>query len=118
MKNKSAIITLFALAFVAVAFGQDPTVTPAGIAVPDFVTSFITGFAGSHPWLVTALVVVGGLRLLFKPAVTAYEAYVKSTPDGADDARLAAVEASAVYKWVAWLLDYAASIKVGPQFGK
>lgn len=114
MKKLTAII-IPALGFAAVAFGQDASVTPAGIAVPDFVTQFITSFAGSHPWLVTALVLVGGLRLLFKPAVTAYESYVKNTADTADDERLAKIEASVAYKWVAWLLDYAASIKVGPQ---
>ena len=62
-----------------------------------------------------ALVVIGGLRLVFKPLVTAYENWVKSTPDTADDERLAKIEASVPYKWLAWLLDYAASIKVGPQ---
>ncbi len=114
MKKLTAIIIL-AVGVAVSAFAQDPNVTPAGISVPDFVTSLVTNFATSHPWLAAALVVIGGLRIVFKPLVTAYENWVKSTPDTADDERLAKIEASVPYKWFAWLLDYAASIKVGPQ---
>lgn len=77
---------------------------------------FIVSFAQSHPWLLTVLAAIATLRLVFKPIVTALEAYVKGTPQVTDDEWFAKVEHSRAFKVFAWLLDYLGSIKVGPQF--
>lgn len=107
-----AVIGLFAL--LPVTHAQDTTVPAADPAVPDFITTFITSFATSHPWVTTLLAVVGALRLLFKPIMTAIENYVRSTPDTGDDAKLEAAKASPIFKAIRFILDYGASIKIGP----
>lgn len=79
-------------------------------------TPFIVGFATSHPWLLTALAAIATLRLVFKPLVSAVEAFVKSSPSTADDELLQKVEHSAGFRVFAYLLDWLGSMKVGPQF--
>ena len=66
MKKLTAIIIL-AVGVAVSAFAQDPNVTPAGISVPDFVTSLVTNFATSHPWLAAALVALSGLPGIDRP---------------------------------------------------
>jgi hypothetical protein len=124
-----ATAILFAAAFCFASFWFAPSVHAQ--AAPDqstavanaaldtagvFAQPFIVSFAQSHPWLLSLLAVVATLRLVFKPIVSAVEAYVKSTPSTADDAVVANVEHSPIFKVFAWLLDYLGSIKVGPQF--
>lgn len=85
--------------------------TAAAIAQPFIVTASL-----KYPWVITVLVVIGGLRFFFKPLTSLVEAYVRSTPQTKDDEFFDRVRYSPGFKWVAWLLDFGASIKVGPQF--
>lgn len=87
--------------------------TAAAVAQP-----FIVGFAQKHPWLLTVLAAIATLRLVFKPIMSAVEAYVKSTPSTGDDEFVARARHSPAFKAFAWLLDYLGSIKVGPQRAK
>lgn len=84
--------------------------TAATVAEP-----FIVTMAQKYTWLVTLLAIVGTLRLVFKPLVSAAHVFVQSTPSTSDDEALAKVEASRAFKVFAWLLNYLGSIKVGPQ---
>jgi len=63
-------------------------------------------------WLVSILVVIGSLRVIVKPLVALIRAIVKETPSPKDDAWLAKVMASKVYKTVLFCLDWVASIKL------
>lgn len=65
-----------------------------------------------YPNLMSAFVVMGVLRAVFKPLMTVFEAYVVATPSKDDDSLLAKVKASKSYALVAYVLDYAASIKL------
>ena len=85
--------------------------TAAVVAQP-----FIVGLAAKYPWLVSLLAVVATLRLVFKPIMSAVEAYVKSTPGTGDDEWVAKAQHSPAFRVFAWLLDYLGSVKVGPQF--
>ncbi len=84
--------------------------TAAVVAQP-----FIVGLAAKHPWLVSLLAVVATLRLVFKPIMSAVEAYVKSTPSATDDEWVAKAQHSPAFRAFAWVLDYLGSIKVGPR---
>ncbi|MBI5768747.1 MAG: hypothetical protein HZA93_13195 [Verrucomicrobia bacterium] len=95
----------------AIAPAPAPADSSAGV-----IASFITGLAGSHPWIVTLATIIGALRLVFKPIVSGVEAYVKSTPSSTDDELVEKVEHSAAFKSFAWCLDFFGSIKIGPQF--
>lgn len=112
---------LFLFVGVADAFAQE--VATAAVAAPAAPASDLTAVLVSvldplvvqHPWLSMALLVIGGLRTLFKPLVSWLEARAAATPDTADDERLKKAEASWWFRALAWALDFTASIKVGPQ---
>ena len=70
------------------------------------------GLLGKYGWLTTVILVIGSLRILFKPVMLAIENYVKQTPSASDDERLAKFEAGPIYKVVAFILDLGASIKL------
>ena len=72
----------------------------------------IDGLLGKYGWLTTVILVIGSLRLLFKPIMLALENYVHQTPGTSDDDRLARFEASPVYKVIEFILDVGASIKL------
>ena len=74
--------------------------------------ALIDGLLGKYGWLTTVILVIGSLRILFKPVMLAIENYVKQTPSAADDDRLAKFEAGPIYKVIAFVLDLGASIKL------
>lgn len=80
---------------------------------PDVIAETVAGIAAKYPILVTILTIIGGLRAVFKPLVSWYEARVAETADDTDDARLAKWKSSWWFKALAWGLDFGASIKVG-----
>lgn len=65
-----------------------------------------------YPLAVSALAIVGACRAVFKPLFAVLHAYVDATANQKDNLVLEKVEASAVYKGFAFVLDYAASIKL------
>lgn len=78
----------------------------------DAILAFVPALAAKYPVIVSVLFVMGVLRAVFKPIFAVLEAYVAATPNKADDAALAEVEASGAYKAVQFVLDYVASIKL------
>lgn len=77
----------------------------------DFV-ALILEFVAKYPAIGAILVVVGGLRVVFKPIMTAIHAIVDATPSPSDNAVLAKVEASPIYKGFVFVVDLLASIKL------
>ncbi|EEF62081.1 hypothetical protein [Pedosphaera parvula] len=70
----------------------------------------LDGIAGKYGWVATVLIVIGTLRILLKPVMTAIENAVTNDP-----ARLAALqkfEAGPIFAAVAFALDLGASIKL------
>lgn len=72
----------------------------------------IIDFATQHPSLASVLVIIGSLRLVFKPLFAAMHSFAQSSGNTKLDQDLTAVETSQVYTWVSWLLDYVGSIKL------
>ena len=68
--------------------------------------------AGKYGVVVQILSLVGTLRLVMKPIVTAAQAITAATPTTKDDAVVAEVVASKWYKGLSFVLDYLASIKL------
>jgi len=71
-------------------------------------------FAAVAKWPVVSsvLIIMGGLRFLFKPIMSAAEKYVAYTPSLKDDAFFKKLTESKIYKGVAWLVDFFGSIKL------
>ena len=88
----------------------DPAATVTDVASP--LQPLLDGLLGKYGWLTTVILVIGSLRILFKPVMLAIENYVKQTPGTADDERLARFEAGPIYKAIAFVLDLGASIKL------
>lgn len=74
--------------------------------------AFLIGLASQYPVLATIFMVIGGLRVVMKPIMSVLQAYVDYTPDPADNAKLAAVMESSIYKGIAYVLDLFASVKL------
>lgn len=77
---------------------------------PGVVQPLLDGLLGKYGWLTTVLLVIGALRILFKPIMLAVESALKNDP-----VKLAAVqrfEAGPIYKVIATVLDVGASIKL------
>lgn len=74
--------------------------------------AILLGLVVKYPVAMSAFAVIGVLRAIFKPIMTAAHAYVGATDSKSDDEALDKVEKSALYKAFAWFIDYTASIKL------
>jgi hypothetical protein len=80
-------------------------------AAASMATPFIVSLANKYTIIVSILVVVGIMRMIFKPIMSLIESIVKATPSDKDDLFLSKCEASAWYRWLWWVLDWLGSIK-------
>ena len=114
------ILTLALITFIAKSLHAQPA-TPAPDAFPSLsdpstlsITAafqpVIDGLAGKYGWLTTVLLVIGSLRILFKPVMLALENTLKNDP--AKYAAIQKFEAGPLYKTIATVLDLGASIKL------
>lgn len=76
---------------------------------------FVLSLVDKYPASATVFMVIGVLRAVFKPIMTVLAAYVEATPTQADDEWLAKLQENKFYKYFAWFVDYAASIKLPGQ---
>ena len=74
--------------------------------------AIILELAQKYPGLLSAFAVMGVLRAIFKPMMVMLEAYASSTESKKDDEWLAKFKAGKFYAGLAFVLDYAASIKL------
>jgi hypothetical protein len=107
---KTSLILTATLTIAAVAQhagAQD--ISPAS-ATDNPLQPVMDGLMGKYGWIATVLIVIGTLRILLKPVMTALEKAVQNDP-----ARLAALqkfEAGPIFAAVAFALDLGASIKL------
>ena len=103
------IFLISVLFSMSIAYAVDISHEQAGdLAKP--VIEAILGFL--PPSISLVFIVIGALRFVFKPFMTALGAFVKETPSLKDDALYEKVAKGNTYKFLIWLLDYVASIKV------
>jgi hypothetical protein len=100
---------IFAIADVP---GGTPATATETVALPTPSPEFIVKLATDHHWITTILLIVGALRMLFKPLMMVLEWYVKQTSDPNDDRKLEQFEAGPIYKFVSHALDIVASVKL------
>lgn len=72
----------------------------------------ITQLMEQFPVVSTILAVIGGLRVIFKPIMTAVEAVVAATPSPKDNLVVEGIKANVLYKGFVWVLDFFASVKL------
>lgn len=73
---------------------------------------FLLKLVEQHTGLSAVLLGIGTFRAVFKPLVSAAELFVKESPSKKDDKKFEALKNSKVFKALAWILDYTASIKM------
>lgn len=76
------------------------------------VMNFLVSLMIKYPEFGSALMIIGILRSVFKPLQLVAQAYVDASPSKDDNEKLAKIYQSKVFKVIAWLLDYTASIKI------
>lgn len=74
--------------------------------------SWIQDVAAKYPVIVTILTLMGFLRAVMKPLITAIHKYAESTETPVDNEWIAKVENSRALKFFLYGLDYLASVKV------
>jgi hypothetical protein len=75
--------------------------------------SILELYAAKLPdWLLSLLLVVGSLRVLFKPLLALAYAVVSITPSEKDDELVKKIENSKVLKALVFVIDWFASIKL------
>lgn len=79
------------------------------------IISVVLQLAAKYPAISSILMVVGGLRVLFKPIFSLLRAFVDYTPSIEDNAKLDKVEQSTAYKTIAYILDWFGSVKLPAQ---
>jgi hypothetical protein len=106
----ACVLVLGATSVLAQASGGGAATTEAVDA--SGITGFFLSLAAKYPWLATVLLVIGGLRCLFKPVMSLLDNYIKSncTPD--EYAKLQSFEAGTIYKWLNFGLDFIGSVKL------
>jgi hypothetical protein len=75
-------------------------------------TAFVGRVAQGHPLVTAVLLVMGAMRVVFKPVMTLLDSYIKSHRSAEDYARLQAFETGPVYRWICFALDFFGSIKL------
>jgi len=116
--QKSKIKNLLLLAFLATsglalplaqAAASEPPPPPAPIDT-GLIQPVVDGLLGHYGWLTTVLLVIGSLRILFKPVMLVLENALKNDPEKL--ATIQKFEAGPIYKTLATVLDLGASIKL------
>ncbi len=73
-------------------------------------------YSGSIPAPIIAIfVIVGSLRVVFKPAFALAYAIASITPSTSDEEAIKKIEGSKIAKAIAFALDYIASVKLPPK---
>lgn len=79
-----------------------------------FLLPLVQGLALKFPILITIAVVMGGLRIIFKPLMALLHSIADVTATDKDNQALDSAEKSTAWKVVLFLVDWFASIKAPP----
>ena len=93
---------------------QDVATAAPQIALPPpgVVQPYFDALSGKFGWLLTAVTIIGSLRILFKPIFAVAHNIADATTTTKDNEILDKVEQSKVTKAVCFALDWVGSIKV------
>jgi hypothetical protein len=78
----------------------------------------IMGLVDKWPVLSSVFLVIGVLRSINKPLFSFLRTFVLATPSKKDDLILDGIEASKIYKVVAYVLDWFSSVKLPDKSAK
>jgi len=115
ISQKLTALVLFTLAFlIGAILIQDANAQgfPDLTAFEPVLAAYIESLSGTHGWIVQVVLIIGSLRVVFKPLMPFVHAVVSQTKTTKDDEILGKVESSVYFKVFSWLLDFGASIKV------
>ena len=72
----------------------------------------IMGILETLPWYGSLVLVMGTLRVIFKPLFSIIQTVVKATPSKTDDKLLTELKGSNAYAILVWAIDFFASVKL------
>jgi hypothetical protein len=73
---------------------------------------YILGLLQQYPQASAVFAVIGLFRVVFKPIMSVWEAWVGYTPQKSDNEVLNKFKKGPIYKALIWLVDYSTSIKL------
>ena len=65
-----------------------------------------------YPWFANLVVIMGSLRVIFKPLFSLIDAVIAATPNKDDDKAWLQFKQSKAASLLIWLIDYIASVKI------
>lgn len=65
-----------------------------------------------YPWFTNLVIIMGTLRLIFKPMFSLINVVVEATPTEKDNKIWRRIQESKQMRFIVWLVDYFASIKL------
>ena len=86
--------------------------TESSSQLSDGLAGFLVDFTVNYPLAATLLLVIGGLRVVFKPVMALLDEYVKANCSPEEYGRLQHFEAGSVYKWLNFAFDLLGSVKL------
>jgi hypothetical protein len=78
----------------------------------EWILGWIMSLAQTNPHVAVMFMIMGALRAVFKPLMSAWAGYVEYTDSKEDDKKFQEFKSGKFYKFLCWLLDFTASIKV------
>jgi hypothetical protein len=110
-KTTLALVALAAAP--ALAQGAEAATVPATTpGLTGLVQPVVDTLLGKYGWLAAVVAGIGALRIVFKPLMLALESYVAATKGADAVARLQQFESGPVFKVIAVVLDFGASVKL------
>jgi hypothetical protein len=76
------------------------------------IASFFVSLAEKYPWIATILLIIGALRVVFKPVMSLLDSYVKQNCSSDEYSKLQSFESGSIYKWLSFGLDMFGSVKL------
>ena len=106
------LLAFLILACTPLAAGQHVTPPDSAAQAASAISPLVEGLLGKFGWITQVVLVIGSLRILFKPLMAAVHNYADNTPSPTDNEVLDKFEHSAVFRAIAFILDWGASIKL------
>lgn len=75
-------------------------------------TGMLENTVQHYPWITAFLLLMGGLRVIFKPVMAMLDNYAKSNCSEEEYERVRNFEAGPVYRWICFGLDLVGSVKL------
>jgi|GEM_PF-1359047 len=107
----TAVVAIYAVGCSASEATSEAVATVA-VTQDGGMTGILENAAQHYPWVTAFLLLMGGLRVIFKPVMAMLDNYAKSNCSEEEYENIRNFEAGPVYRWISFGLDLVGSVKL------